>query len=79
MAFASKELPEFTWLAHGAEGHVVPVQHTRRIASALDAAGHGGVCYRKFRWTQHVFFSSAYEGDVWKWLGLWWRADCPIP
>ncbi|MGA7614071.1 MAG: prolyl oligopeptidase family serine peptidase, partial [Thermoanaerobaculia bacterium] len=61
-----REIP--TWIFHGADDPVIPVEEARHMDAALKAAG-ADVRYTELPGTGHNAWDPAYgNADLWKWL-----------
>lgn len=59
------------WLFHGARDKVVPPEHSRRLAAALQQAGAADLHYTEFPEADHNSWDAAYATPgLWTWL---WR------
>lgn len=59
-ALASRLSAIPAWIFHGSADSVVPVEHSRRMAAALEAAG-GDVRYTEFEGVDHNSWDPAYQ------------------
>jgi predicted peptidase len=62
-----REVP--VWLFHGARDESVPVEYSRRLAAALQAAGARDARYTEFPDADHNSWDAAYATpELWTWL-----------